>query len=114
MRSILVAAVVAAVAVTAAFLSWPVRASADTQTFTSARYALIQGDINVGMLNPGAGDNVQNVLFKLDTTTGDVWALQMTVVSGNDPTVQGANWFKIANAGTFQPYTAGGAAGAGN
>ncbi len=83
--------------------SLPVRADGgDTQGFSPARFALVEGEINVSMLQQG-GDNTQKVMMKIDTVTGQVWVLQLTVAASNDPQVNRAVWTPVANSGSYQP-----------
>ncbi len=79
-------------------------AAEDSQTFSPSRYALVEGEVNVGILqNPGAAGNVQKALFRVDTVSGQVWVLQLSVVAFNDPTVTSAVWAPVSNSGTYQP-----------
>ncbi|MDD3885268.1 MAG: hypothetical protein PHI35_00170 [Victivallaceae bacterium] len=77
----------------------PVNAAGDTQVYAPARYAMLVGEINVGMLqnNTMPNGNEQKILFKLDTATGQVWALQLSVIAGNDPQVSTAAWYPVTS-----------------
>ncbi len=66
-----------------------------TQAFSPARYILLEGEINVAMRNPGAAGTIQKAMFRLDTVTGRVWVLQMTVMGNNNPQVQSASWYPV-------------------
>ena len=52
--------------------------------------------------------NEQKVMFKVDTTTGQVWVLQLGIVAPNDPTVNSAVWAPVSNSGGFTPFGQGG------
>lgn len=90
---ILTATAVAVVAVIALF---PARAQSEqtTQSFRAGRFALETAEVNVKMLQP-SGQNTQKMLFKVDTVTGDVWALQVSSRSNVNPDIQSANWVKV-------------------
>ena len=66
-----------------------------TQTFTPARYALTDAEIDVSIAVPHGPVKEQKVMFKLDSVTGDVWVLQLTVTGQNDPSFAAANWVKV-------------------
>lgn len=114
MKKILVVAAVAAVALLAVgiYTSLPAQAdnSGNSQLFTPGRYALVEGEINVATLSQpgGRNSNEQKVMFKVDTTTGQVWVLQLGIVAPNDPTVNSAVWAPVSNSGGFTPFGQGG------
>ena len=85
-----------AFAVIAVIAFFPARAQSaqTTQTFRAGRFALETADVSVKMLQP-YGSNTQKMLFKLDTVTGDVWALQVSTRSHVNPEIQSANWVKV-------------------
>ena len=77
--------------------SLPARAdnNANSQLYPNGRYALVEGEIDVAQLQQGGR--------KIDTTTGQVWVLQLSVNGPNDPTVRSAVWAPVANDGSFNP-----------
>lgn len=77
-------------------------AESGTQVFTPARYALTDAEIDVSVSVPNGPVQEQKVMFKLDTVTGDVWVLQLTVNGQNDPTFAAANWVKVQH-GSINP-----------
>ena len=85
-----------AFAVIAVIAFFPARAQSaqTTQTFRDGRFALETAEISVKMLQP-YGSNTQKMLFKVDTVTGDVWALQVSTRSHVNPEIQSANWVKV-------------------
>ncbi len=95
------------------YSSIPVHAAGDSQVFSPARFALVEGSVNVGMQQSnGLQKSEQKAMFKVDTMTGQVWVLQLSVTASNDPTVQSAVWAPVSNPGdgvSFQPF--GGAKG---
>ncbi len=71
----------------------------NSQLFTPARFSLVAADVDVAMLQGGGGDDSgRNVVFKLDSVTGEVWVLQLSVVGGNNPQVTGASWYPVQTA----------------
>ena len=74
----------------------------NSQLFTPARYALLAAPVDVALIQ-GAGSagtgHTRQAVFKMDTVTGDVWVLQMTVMGGNDPKVNSANWHHVRQSG---------------
>lgn len=74
-----------------------------TQVFSPARYALTDAEIDVSVSVPNGPVQEQKVMFKLDTVTGDVWVLQLTVNGQNDPTFAAANWVKVQHGSIKQP-----------
>jgi len=80
----------------------PARAdNTNSQLYPSGRYALVEGQINVSNVQQGGQANIQRVMLKVDTSTGQVWALQLCVNSSDDPTVRSAVWAPVLNQGTF-------------
>lgn len=75
----------------------------NSQLYPNGRFALVEGEINVAAIQQGGQGNEQKVMFKLDTTTGQVWVLQLSVNGLNDPTVRSAVWAPVANQGAFNP-----------
>ena len=106
---VLTAAFSAVVAVIAFF---PARAQSaqTTQTFRPGRFALEMAEINIKMQIPHK-ENTQKMLFKVDTVTGEVWALQIAVRSFINPEILSAGWYKVrpavGNAQTFPPWLPG-------
>ena len=75
-----------------------------TQNFSPARFALAAAEINIANpQNPGLRPT-QKALFRIDTISGEVSVLQMSVRGNNDPTVQSAVWAKISSSGSFFPF----------
>lgn len=76
-----------------------------TENYASARYALIEAEINISnvMNSGGLSNNVQKSLFKLDTVTGRVWVLQLALNGTGDPTVRSAVWAQVQDSGIFFP-----------
>ena len=76
---------------------YPAAVNADntTQIFTPARYALNSAEIDVSISVPNGPVQEQKVMFKIDTVTGDVWVLQLSVEGQNDPSFAAANWVKV-------------------
>lgn len=83
-------------------VSLPARADSNgnSQLYPSGRFALVEGEINVATVQEGQG-NVQKVIMRVDSTTGQVWVLQLCVNSKNDPTVRSAVWAPVLNDGNF-------------
>ena len=83
--------------------SLPARAdnNANSQLYPNGRYALVEGEIDVAQLQQGGRNSEQKVMLKIDTTTGQVWVLQLSVNGPNDPTVRSAVWAPVANDGSF-------------
>ena len=95
---IIISATLSATATVIAF--FPARAKAQpaqtTQNYAPARFALELAEINVTMQQP-YGDNTQKMLFKINTTTGEVWALQMSTIGKTSPQILSAGWVKVVN-----------------
>ncbi len=92
-----VVSLLAGVAISAAFAQ-----DGDSQVFSPARFALVEANINVAMLQPGgSGSNQQRVLTRLDTRTGQVSILQLTVNGPGNPTVQSAVWAPVQAGGQY-------------
>ena len=88
----------AALAGAAAACAMKTHASDDnSQLFRPARYALVAADVDAAMLSGGDSNasGSRKALFKLDSTTGEVWVLQLSVVGGNNPQVTDANWYPV-------------------
>lgn len=85
-----------AFAVVAVIAFFPARAQSaqTTQSFRTGRFALEMAEINVRRLQPH-GENTQKMLFKVDTVTGEVWALQVSTRSFINPDITSANWVKV-------------------
>ena len=85
-----------ATAVVLIIMFFPARAQSapTTQGFQPARFALETAEINVNMLQ-SSGDNTQKVLFKINTATGEVWALQMATTSMVNPQITSASWVRV-------------------
>ena len=77
------------------FLPSSSEAGNGTQSFTPARYALTDAEIDVSISVPNGPVKEQKVMFKLDTVTGDVWVLQLSVQGQNEPAFAAANWVKV-------------------
>ena len=60
-------------------------------------------EIDVSVSVPNGPVQEQKVMFKIDTVTGDVWVLQLTVNGQNDPTFAAANWVKVQHGSIKQP-----------
>jgi hypothetical protein len=93
-----------AVAVIAVIAFFPAKAQSaqTTQTFRNGRFALETAEVSVKMFQPH-GNNTQKMLFKIDTVTGDVWALQVSTRSYVNPEIQSANWVKVQLSAPYQP-----------
>ena len=65
--------------------------SDSSQTFGASRYALLNGEVMVSAMNT-VGPIKQDAVFRIDTVTGQVWVLQMTVQSNNQPQVVSAKF----------------------
>lgn len=89
-----VTATVSAVAAVIAFFPARAQSAQTTQTYRAGRFALEVAEVNVRMLVPHR-DNTQKVLFKVDTSTGEVWALQMSTRSVVNPEITSAGWVKV-------------------
>lgn len=104
MRKLMILGGAAAVALLAAgvLVSLPAQAdnNGNSQLYPSGRFALVEGEINVATVQEGQG-NVQKVMMRVDTATGQVWVLQLSVNSKNDPTVRSAVWAPALNDGNF-------------
>ena len=87
-------AAVSAVATVIAFFPARAQSGQTTQSFRSGRFALEIAEVNVRMQIPYQ-NNTQKVLFRLDTVTGDVWALQMSTRSSVNPEITSAGWVKV-------------------
>lgn len=76
-----------------------------TQDFQQSRFALLSAELNISNITGSGGisNNVQKSVLKLDTKTGEVWVLQLTVNGTGDPTVRSAVWAKVSNSGTYYP-----------
>ena len=104
-----VAALLAVGAALGVYSAIPAKAgNGGTQIFTPARYALLQGELNVSMLqeNPDVNGNdgsMQKAVFRIDTVTGEVWVLQLAIAAWNQPGVTSASWAPIADSGAIQP-----------
>ena len=75
-----------------------------TQSFSPARFALAAAEINVANPQSPGIQVTQKTLFRIDSVTGEVSILQMSVRGNNDPTVQSAVWARVSSSGTFFPY----------
>ena len=73
----------------------------NSQLFTPARFSLVAADVDAAMLQSGGSGGSggsRKVLFKLDSVTGEVWVLQLSIMGGNNPQVMGANWYPVKKA----------------
>ena len=112
MNKIQIAALAAAAAGAIAFgigSAIPARAdsSGGTQVFVPARYALVQGEVNVSTLQQdinAEGGFTQKAIFRLDTTTGEVWVLQLSIVGANQPQVTSGSWMKVTDMQQLQQF----------
>ena len=77
-----------------------------TQNFSPARYAVAAAEINVAVLQSSGLPCVRKVLVRLDSVTGKLHVLQMSIRGDNDPTVMSAVWTPASETGYFQPYGA--------
>jgi len=104
MKKLMILGGVAAAALLGAGLlvSLPAQAenNENSQLYPNGRFALVEGEINVATTQEGQS-NTQRVMFKVDSATGQVWALQLCVNGKNDPTVRSAVWAPVLNQGTF-------------
>lgn len=75
-----------------------------TQSFSPARYALAAAEINVANLQSPGIACTRKVLVRLDSVSGKVQILQLSVRGDNDPTVLSAVWAAAAESGGFQPF----------
>jgi len=77
--------------------------SGGTQGYEPSRFALMEASANVSYVanSGGMNQNVQKIVLKLDTRTGQVWVLQLAVNGSGDPTVCGAVWAKVEDRGRF-------------
>ena len=80
--------------------------SVTTQNYTPARFAIAAAEIHVAMLQGGGQERLRKILFKLDSVTGEVSILQMSIRGINDPTVLSAVWQPSANSGQFYLFGA--------
>ena len=77
---------------------------APIQTYNQSRYALASAVIDVANLqNPGT-TCTRNAVFRIDTATGNVAILQLSIRGDNDPTVMSAAWAPAGNSNNFSPY----------
>lgn len=93
----IIGAVLVGAAATGAF-ALKVRASENnSQLFTPARFSLVAADVDAAVLqnDSGGSGDARKVLFKLDSVTGEVWVLQLSIMGGNNPQVMGANWYPV-------------------
>lgn len=112
MNKIQIAALAAAAAGAIAFgigSALPVQADSNggTQIFVPARYALVQGEVNVSTLQQNVtadGGFTQKAIFRLDTTTGEVWVLQLSIVGANQPQVTSGSWMKVTDMQQLQQF----------
>lgn len=112
MNKIQIAALAAVAAGAIAFgigSALPARAdsSGGTQVFVPARYALVQGEVNVSTLQQdinAEGGFTQKAIFRLDTTTGEVWVLQLSIVGANQPQVTSGSWMKVTDMQQLQQF----------
>ena len=95
-------AVLAAAGLAVCFYPAGSRADSTTQVFTPARYALSSAEIDVSISVPNGPVQEQKVMFKMDTVTGDVWVLQLSVQGQNDPAFAAANWVKTQHIPQYQ------------
>ncbi|MGE4563527.1 MAG: hypothetical protein AB7F32_01530 [Victivallaceae bacterium] len=73
------------------------QAEANTsQQYTPARYAVINAVVQV-QSSTDHGVNNQSSLFKIDSTTGQVWMLQATVQSMANPQILNAVWVPVTD-----------------
>ena len=75
-----------------------------TQNFSPSRFALAAAEINIANPQSPGIKTTQKALFRIDSVTGEVSVLQMSIRGNNDPTVQSAVWAKISSTGNFYPY----------
>ena len=80
--------------------------SVNTQTYTPARFAVAAAEIHVANLQNSELACQRKILFKLDSATGEVSILQMSVRGNNDPTVLSAVWCSTLPGGQFQLFGA--------
>ena len=72
--------------------------------YSGARYALAAAEIDVANLqNPGT-TCTRHAVFRIDTATGNVSILQLSIKGDNDPTVLSAAWAPADNNNRFAPY----------
>ena len=77
---------------------------ASTQKFSPSRYAIAAAEINVAVLQGSGTSNTRKVLVRLDSVTGKLHILQMSVSGDNNPAVLSAVWTAAAENGTFSPF----------
>ena len=76
----------------------------NTQNYTPSRYAIAAAEINVAVLQSSGSSNVRKVLVRLDSVTGKLHILQMSVRGDNNPQVLSAVWTSASESGSFQPF----------
>lgn len=106
-KQVMIAGVVAASTVFGVMGTLKVRAEGESagssETFTSSRYALLNAPV---LVYSRSNDNevVQDAVFKIDTMTGQIWVLQMSIVANNNPVIISANFVPVTDqAGVTQP-----------
>ncbi len=68
----------------------------NSQGFTPSRYAVVAAEIDVSMpQTAGINGNPRKVLVRLDTHSGAVSILQLSVAGINNPAVRSASWAKV-------------------
>ena len=77
-----------------------------TQSFSPSRYAVAAAEINVANLQSPGTACLRKVLVRLDSVSGKVQILQLSVRGDNDPTVLSAVWAPASESGQFQPFGA--------
>ena len=96
---IIISATLSAAATVIAFFPARVKAQpaqTTTQMYTPARFVLELAEVSVTMQQP-SGNNTQKLLFKLNTATGEVWALQLATISITNPQILSAGWVKVSS-----------------
>ena len=95
--------VISSVVIVISFFPARVHSAQTTQSFTKSRFALETAEINVNMQQP-YGKNTQKMLFKLDTSTGEVWVMQISTISITNPQILSAGWVKVTASAKHQQF----------
>lgn len=100
----LVAAALAAAAVAYAVKTHG--SDGNSQLFAPARYSLVAAEVDAAMLCGENGSNdCRKAVFKLDSATGEVWVLQLSVMGGDYAQVTSASWYPVRRKAAATPGT---------